>query len=34
MRVLLRYNFHRILPEQSTTNPDKPVRKIIIKPRP
>lgn len=32
MRVLLRYNFRRTLPEQS--NPDKPKPKIIIKPRP
>ena len=32
MRVLLRYNFHRTLPDQS--NPDTPKRKIIIKPRP
>jgi TonB family protein len=34
MRVLLRYNFHRTLPDQSTSNPDKPKPKIIIKPRP
>ncbi|HYX27758.1 MAG TPA: TonB family protein [Pyrinomonadaceae bacterium] len=34
MRVLLRYNFHRTTLDQSTSNPDAPKKKIIIKPRP
>jgi TonB family protein len=34
MRVLLRYNFHRTTPEQSTANPEKNKPKIIIKPQP
>lgn len=34
MRVLLRYNFHRTPPDQSTANPTKQPPKIIIKPRP
>ena len=34
MRVLLRYNFRHTTPEPSTSNPDKPKPKIIIKPRP
>jgi len=34
MRVLLRYNFRRTAPDQSTANPEKTKPKIIIKPRP
>lgn len=34
MRVLLRYNFRRTIPDQSTSNPEKEKPKIIIKPRP
>jgi TonB family protein len=33
MRVLLRYNFRRTTPDQSTSNPEK-TRKLIIRPRP
>ena len=34
MRVLLRYNFRRTTPDQSTSNPDTPKKKIVIKPQP
>ncbi len=34
MRVLLRYNFRRTMPNQSTSNPGNERPKIIIKPRP
>jgi TonB family protein len=34
MRVLLRYNFRRVTPDQSTSSPEKNKPKIIIKPRP